>query len=92
MLARALPLALLLAMAPVQCTKKPDPERRMEESGDDGVWALAEDFKAKGNQEAYLATLRFLVTHYPGSRRAAHARDELEGGGKTAPASAPSGG
>ena len=79
--------ALLLALAPMQCTKKYDPSQAREETAGDGLWALADDFRAKGNQEAYLATLRFLVTRYPGSRRAERARDELEKAG--APASPP---
>jgi hypothetical protein len=83
----ALSAALLLALAPMQCTKKYDPSQAREETAGDGLAALAEDFKAKGNQEAYLATLRFLVTRYPGSRRAEHARAELEKSGASPAAS-----
>lgn len=76
---------LLAALAPMQCTHPPDDSRAREETAGDGLWALAEDFKAKGNLDAQAATLRFLVARYPGSRRAARARDELD---KT-PASSP---
>lgn len=74
-----LPILLLLAaLAPMQCTKEYDPSRAREETAGDGLWALAEDFKAKGNQEAYAATLRFLVTRYPSNRRASKAKEELD--------------
>lgn len=77
------PLLLLgaLALAPMQCTKEYDPSKAREETAGDGLWSLAEDFKAKGNQEAYVATLRFLIARYPSSRRAAPAREELERAG-----------
>ena len=71
-------LLLLAALAPMQCTKEYDPSRAREDTAGDGLWALAEDFKAKGNQEASAATLRFLVARYPSNRRAVKAREELE--------------
>ena len=85
---RLFPVLLLsaaAALAPVQCTKKYDPNTAREETAGDGLWALAEDFKAKGNQESYVATLKFLLTRYPGSRRAARAREELEKAGVAPP-------
>lgn len=78
---------MLAALAPMQCTKKYDPSQAREETAGDGLYSLAEDFKAKGNQEAYVSTLRFLVTRYPSSRRAERARQELEAA--SAPTSAP---
>ena len=81
----ALPLALLLAFAPVQCTKKYDASTAREETAGDGLWSLAEDFRAKGDEPSYRATLRFLVTRYPASRRAPAARDELEREGEKPP-------
>ena len=80
------PLLLLaaLALAPMQCASKPDPARAREDTAGDGLWALAEDFKAKGNAEAHAATLRFLVARYPGSRRASSAREELSRSGAPA--------
>ncbi len=65
------------ALAPMQCSKEYDPSKAREETAGDGLWALAEDFKAKGNSEAHAATLRFLVARYPSSRRSQKARDEL---------------
>lgn len=79
MLRFAWPLLLSVALAPAQCSGKPDPDMRREDTAGDGLWSLAEDFKAKGNDEAYRATLRFLVTRYPGHRRVPKARDELQG-------------
>lgn len=71
-------LLLLMALAPMQCSKQYDPATAREDTAGDGLWSLAEDFKAKGNQEAYLSTLRFLVARYPSSRRASKAQQELE--------------
>lgn len=70
-------LFLLAALAPMQCTRAPDPARSREDTAGDGLWALAEDFKARGDQQAHAATLRFLVARYPSSRRATQAREEL---------------
>lgn len=80
---RAPILLLLTALAPMQCSKEYDPSKAREDTAGDGLWALAEDFKAKGNQEAYTSTLRFLIARYPSSRRAAKAREELEHAGAT---------
>ena len=87
---------LALALAPVQCTKKYDDGLRREDSAGDGLWGLAEDFRAKGDEQSAVATLRFLVKRYPNSRRAPKAKEALEkraGGAADAPfaASAPSG-
>jgi TolA-binding protein len=78
MIVRLVPLLLALAVAPLQCTKAPDDSLRREDTAGDGLWLLAEDFKAKGDEKSYRATLRFLVTRYPSSRRSAKARTILE--------------
>ncbi len=78
-------LAVVLALAPAQCSSKYDPAKAREETAGDGLYALAEDFKAKGNDEAWASTLRFLVTRYPSSRRAQAARDDLERAGIEVP-------
>jgi hypothetical protein len=70
-------LVSAIALAPVQCAGKPDPDLRRQDTAGDGLWDLAQDFKAKGNDDSYKATLRFLVARYPGHRRAVKARDEL---------------
>ena len=73
----ALPVLLSLALAPVQCAKKPDPSRAREETAGDALYALAHDFEARGEKPAARATLEFLVKRYPSSRFAAAAKDEL---------------
>ncbi len=77
--------ALALALAPVQCTSKYDPANAREDTAGDGLFSLAEDFQAKGNRDAYLSTLRFLVARYPSSRRASAARELLEREGEKPP-------
>jgi hypothetical protein len=79
-----LPTVLALALAPVQCSKKYDESLRREDSAGDGLWSLAEDFHAKGDDKSYEATLRFLLKRYPSSRRAPKARQALEQRGAAA--------
>lgn len=66
-----------LGSAPIQCKHDPDPNNRLEDTAGDGLWDLAEDFHAKGNEPARKETLRFLVKRYPANRHAAAARAEL---------------
>jgi hypothetical protein len=75
----ALPLFALLALAPMQCPRSPDPALRTSDGPGDALYDLAQDFRAKGNDPAYRETLRFIVARYPSSRRAVTARLELEG-------------
>lgn len=81
---RFAPYLLLLALAPAQCSHKPDPALRTEDTASDGLWALAEDFHAKGDDPAYRSTLRFLAARYPSGRRATQAREILDAGGAPA--------
>jgi len=73
--------ALLAALgtAPMQCRHDPDPNLRREDSAGDALYALAQDFHAKGNDEASKQTLRYLVEHYPSNRHVPAAKAELEG-------------
>lgn len=77
-----------VATAPFQCGGggKDIPH---EDSAGDALYKLAEDFKAKGNEQAAKDTLRYLVQHYPSNRHAPAARIEL-GEGDLPPATAPS--
>ena len=77
--------AAAIAFAPIQCTRKYDPATSREDTAGDGLFSLAEDFPAKGNKEAYLSMLRFLVSRYPSSRRAGAARELLEKEGEKPP-------
>ncbi len=74
-------LAAVLSGAPLQCRHDPDPSVRREDSAGDALYALAEDFRAKGNDAAATDTLRFLVQRYPSNRHVPAARAELEGAG-----------
>jgi hypothetical protein len=69
-----------LGNAPMQCGHgNPDPSLRREDSAGDALYALAQDFQQRGNDEARRQTLRFLVERYPSNRHAPSARAELEG-------------
>lgn len=68
-----------LSIAPVQCTREPDPTLRTEDSAGDALWALAQDFRKKNDEPAARATLKFLIERYPSNRHVAEARAELEG-------------
>ena len=77
---RALGCALALGLvAPLQCTKEPDPSLRREETADEALYHLAEDFAARGDEGASRHTLEVLVTKYPSSRFAPAAREKLGG-------------
>jgi len=80
---------LALALAPMQCAKKYDDGLRREDSAGDGLWSLSEDFRAKGDEQSSLATLRYLVKRYPTSRRAPKAKEELDKRAGGAPPDAP---
>jgi TolA-binding protein len=67
----------MLGNAPMQCSRSPDPDNRREDTAGDALWDLAEDFRAKGNEEARKQTLRFLVEKYPSNRHVPAAREEL---------------
>lgn len=72
-------LALLgaIAAAPLQCTRDPDPKRAVYEDPAEALYALAEQFRAEGNEPARKTTLRRLADRYPSSRFARMAREEL---------------
>jgi len=76
---KALALAVALATAPLQCGSRSDPSLRREDTAGDALYALAQDFRAKGNEAAANDTLRYLVEHYPSNRHAEAARAELGG-------------
>jgi len=76
--ARALLFAGALAgYAPYQCGKAPDRSLREETPGE-ALYGLAQKLKADGDEQAYLTTLRYIVTRYPSSRFAAAARSDLD--------------
>ncbi len=75
----ALALSVSVGGAPLQCGsgRDRDPELRLEDSAGDTLWDLAQQFRAKGNEQAAKDTLRYLVEHFPSNRHAPAARAEL---------------
>jgi hypothetical protein len=77
-----------LGHAPMQCGHGSSGGGAHEDAPGDALYALAQDFHAKGNDEASRQTLRYLVEKYPSNRHAPAARAELEA---SAPARADAG-
>jgi hypothetical protein len=69
-----------LGNAPLQCGHGSDSGVHVEDPGD-ALYALAQDFHAKGNDAASKDTLRYLLAHYPSNRHAPAARAELDAAG-----------
>ncbi len=78
-------LVASVATAPVQCNHTPDPNLRTEDSAGDALWLLSRDFRAKHDEAAARATLKFLIERYPSNRHVAEAKAELEGRGDAGP-------
>ena len=68
-----------LGSAPFQCARAPETDTRREDTPGEALYALAHKFKAENNAIAAKETLKYLVEHYPSSRYATAARDELGG-------------
>ena len=71
-------LASALGWAPLQCASDPGPEMRRWEEPGEALYGLAGQFKARGDSAAWKSTLEYLVAHYPNSRFAKRARDDLQ--------------
>lgn len=82
-------LSASLSLAPFQCARDPDPNLRREDTAGDALWALAQDFRARGNEPSARETLAYLVAKYPSSRYARAAREELNPTGSEGDAAAP---
>ena len=72
-------LVASLGNAPMQCGHGSSSGSARQDEPGDALYALSQDFHAKGNDEASKQTLRFLVEKYPSKRHAPAARAELEG-------------
>jgi outer membrane protein assembly factor BamD (BamD/ComL family) len=72
-----------IGSAPFQCARKPGPDVRLEDEPGQALYALAQKFKADGNEGARTETLEFIVKQYPTSRFAEQARLDL---GRAGPA------
>ncbi|MEZ4405742.1 MAG: hypothetical protein R3A52_04485 [Polyangiales bacterium] len=70
-------LALMLALAPLQCPSRRPPDLAREETPGEALWAL-ERFAAAGDVASQRETLRFLVERYPSSRFAPRAGTRSE--------------
>jgi hypothetical protein len=70
-------------VAPFQCQSEPDPAKALEETPGEALYELAEQFKARGDDDAWRDTLKYLIERYPSSRFAASARDDLADAGVT---------
>jgi hypothetical protein len=77
LLLRPATVAVLLAVAPLQCGHTPEAELQEDETPGDALWMLAQTFHAEHRDAAERQTLEFLVERYPASRWAAPARDRL---------------
>jgi hypothetical protein len=73
----------LLSGAPFQCASESDPNKAVEETPGQALYELAEQFKENGDDAAWRDTLKYLIEHYPSSRFAASARDDLSDAGVT---------
>lgn len=67
-----------LGVAPLQCGSGSEPTVRREDSAGDALYNLAQEFRAKGNEQAARETLQYLVDHYPSNRHVPAAKTELE--------------
>jgi TolA-binding protein len=72
-----LSLIAALGWAPMQCAGDPDPSLRREETPGEALYGLAQQFREKGEQDAWRSTLEYLVARYPNSRFAGMAREDL---------------
>lgn len=75
--ASVLAFSVSVGGAPLQCGSGHDADARHEESAGDALYNLAQDFRAKGNEQAAKETLRYLVEHFPSNRHVPAARSEL---------------
>lgn len=78
-------LLAALSLAPYQCAREPDPNRRIEDDPAEVVYQLAERFKEQGAPDARAATLKYLVERFPTSRFAKRASMDLDEMGQPAP-------
>lgn len=74
----ALTLLFSLGAAPFQCGTEPTPELALEDSPSEALWNLSERFRAEGQDDARMTTLRQLTEQYPTSREAERARQAIE--------------
>ncbi len=81
---RPLALALMLALAPLQCSRPPAEHPEYEDSPAEALWDLSERFREAGDEAARRRTLEYLIERYPSSRFAERARVTLDREGASA--------
>lgn len=70
-------LVPLLLAAPVQCPSQQEPRRDRSEPPAEAVYQSALNLRELGYVQAEEATLRYVISHYPGTRWAERARLDL---------------
>ncbi len=85
-------VAAALGQAPLQCASSTPPSERTYETPAQALYGLAQQFKAKGNEDSWRTTLEYLVARYPNSRFAGMARTDLAAAKGTKGAAGASGG
>jgi hypothetical protein len=70
-------LVPFLLAAPVQCPSQQEPRRERVEPPAEAVYRSALNLREQGYVQAEEATLRYVITHYPGTRWAERARLDL---------------
>jgi hypothetical protein len=77
MIAKAIAVATIFSIAPIQCAHDPDPNARREDSPGDALWTMSQKFASEHNDVAEKETLEYLISQYPSSRHFGAAREEL---------------
>jgi len=70
-------VAAAFAVAPYQCSSDRDPAHAVEETPGEALYQLAGELKRAGDRPGWRHTLRYLIGHYPSSRFAVMAKQDL---------------
>ena len=70
-------VAAVIAAAPYQCSSDRDPAHATEERPAEALYHLAAELQQAGDVPAWRHTLRYLIQHYPSSRFAVMAKQDL---------------
>jgi len=76
--ASGLVVLTLLLGAPTQCPAHRDTRRERVEPPGEAIYGAAQHLADEGHTRAHVATLRYIIERYPGTRWAARARADLE--------------
>ena len=84
-LAPVLALALAGALAPMQCSREPNPSLARDETPGEALLSLADRLRDEGDSAGETRALQFLVERYALSRQAEEARVRLRERGASIP-------